>query len=75
MIHITVDNKSLDVYLKDLYDKVMEIDAKLSKLEFKMISEASETEPVETPKTEYEQLKEEILEEVNLIVSDLMAGV
>jgi hypothetical protein len=75
MIHVTVDNKALDIYLKDLYDKVMEIDAKLSKLEFKMISETPETEPVETPKTEYEQLKEEILEEVNLIVSDLMAGV
>jgi hypothetical protein len=75
MIHVTVDNKSLEVYLQDMYSKIMEIDAKLSKLEFKMISEAPEIEPEEAPKTEYEQLKEEILEEVNLIVSDLMAGV
>jgi hypothetical protein len=75
MIHVTIDDKALDVYLQDLYSKVMEIDAKLSRLEFKMISETPETQPVEVPKTEYEQLKKEILEEVNLIVSDLMAGV
>ena len=75
MIHVTVDDKSLDVYLQEIYSKVMEIDAKLSKLEFKMISETPETKPQEVPKTEYDQLKEEILEEVNLIVSDLMAGV
>lgn len=62
---------TLEQHLKDMESKIMTLQATIVQLEYAAKSKEKE-ETTETPKSDYDKLKEEIIEEVNLIISDLL---
>jgi len=66
--------RSLESYINDMHDTIMTLQATIVQLEYDLRTQkqnnAQETE--ELPKSGYDKLKEEIIEEVNLIISDLL---
>ncbi len=62
---------SLEQHLKDLESKIITLQATIVQLEYAAKSKEKE-ETSEAPKSDYDKLKEEIIEEVNLIISDLL---
>jgi hypothetical protein len=62
---------SLEDCIQEMQNTIITLQATIVKLEYEMKTQAPK-EPEETPKSDYEKLKEEILEEVNLVISDLL---
>ena len=62
---------TLEQHLKDMESKIMTLQATIVQLEYAAKSKEKE-ETSEAPKSDYDKLKEEIIEEVNLIISDLL---
>jgi hypothetical protein len=65
---------SLEDCIQDMQNTIITLQATIVQLEYELKSQqknqAKETE--EAPKSDYDKLKEEIIEEVNLIISDLL---
>jgi hypothetical protein len=65
---------SLQDCIRDMEGTIIALQATIVQLEYQMNTQqknqAKETE--EAPKSDYDKLKEEIIEEVNLIISDLL---
>jgi hypothetical protein len=62
---------SLETCIQEIQNTIITLQATIVQLEYQLKSQAPE-EPKETPKSDLEKLKEEILEEVNLVISDLL---
>jgi hypothetical protein len=62
---------SLEDCIREMQSTIITLQATVVQLEYQLKSQAPE-EPKETPKSDLEKLKEEILEEVNLVISDLL---
>lgn len=61
---------SLEDCIQDMQSTIITLQATIVQLEYKL--EQSQPKSEETPKSDYDKLKEEIIEEVNLIISDLL---
>jgi hypothetical protein len=62
---------SLEDCIQDMQDTIVTLRANIVQLEYQLKSHVP-GETKETPKSDYDKLKEEIIEEVNLIISDLL---
>ena len=62
---------TLEQHLQDLESKIISLQATIVQLEYSAKTKEKE-ETTEAPKSDYDKLKEEIIEEVNLIISDLL---
>jgi hypothetical protein len=62
---------SLEDCIQDMQNTIITLQATIVQLEYAIKTQAPE-EPKEAPKSDYDKLKEEIIEEVNLIISDLL---
>ena len=62
---------SLEDCIQDMQDTIVTLRANIVQLEYAIKTQASQ-EIKEVPKSDYNKLKEEIIEEVNLIISDLL---
>ncbi len=64
----------IEQYLHRLEETITVLQATIVQLEYQMKTEQQEQskETEEAPKSDYDKLKEEIIEEVNLIISDLL---
>jgi hypothetical protein len=62
---------SLEDCIQDMQDTIVTLRANIVQLEYAIKTQASQ-EIKETPKSDYDKLKEEIIEEVNLIITDLL---
>lgn len=60
---------SLEDYIHEMQNNIITLQATMVQLEYQL---KSQPEPEEAPKSNYDKLKEEIIEEVNLIISDLL---
>ncbi len=65
------DFVSLETCIQEMQNTIITLQATIVQLEYSMKTQTSQ-EPEETPKSDYNKLKEEIIEEVNLIISDLL---
>jgi hypothetical protein len=62
---------SLENCIQDMQNTIITLQATIVQLEYAMKTQASQ-EIKEAPKSDYDKLKEEIIEEVNLIITDLL---
>ncbi len=64
----------IEQYLHKLEETITVLQATIVQLEYQMKTQQQEQskETEEAPKSDYDKLKEEIIEEVNLIISDLL---
>lgn len=62
---------SLEDCIQDIQNNIVTLQATIVELEYQLKTQTS-AETEETPKSDLEKLKEEIIEEVNLIISDLL---
>lgn len=64
----------IEQYLHKLEETITVLQGTIVQLEYdiKTKQQAQTKETEEAPKSDYEKLKEEILEEVNLVISDLL---
>ncbi len=62
---------SLENCIQDMQNTIITLQATIVQLEYAMKTQASQ-ESEEVAKSDYDKLKEEIIEEVNLIISDLL---
>jgi hypothetical protein len=62
---------SLEDCIQDMQNTIITLQATMVQLEYAMKTQAPQ-EINEAPKSDYDKLKEEIIEEVNLIISDLL---
>jgi hypothetical protein len=62
---------SLEDCIQDMQDTIVTLRANIVQLEYAIKTQASQ-EIKEVPKSDYNKLKEEIIEEVNLIITDLL---
>ena len=67
----TGNSVSIEDCIQDMQDTIITLRANIVQLEYAMKTQAS-PEIKEVPKSDYDKLKEEIIEEVNLIISDLL---
>ncbi len=65
------DYVSIEDYIQEMESTIITLQATIVQLEYQMKTHTS-LKPTEAPKTDYDKLKEEILEEVNLVISDLL---
>jgi predicted GIY-YIG superfamily endonuclease len=65
---------SLEDCVQDMQSTIITLQATIVQLEYQMNTQQKEQakETEESPKSDYDKLKEEIIEEVNLIISDLL---
>lgn len=73
---IRIHNKSgnyvsLEDYIQEMESTIITLQATIVQLEYSVKTQQKE-ESTEAPKSDYDKLKEEIIEEVNLIISDLL---
>jgi len=73
---IRIHNKSgnyvsLEDYIQEMENTIIMLQATVVQLEYAAKSHQKEQSD-EAPKSDYDKLKEEIIEEVNLIISDLI---
>jgi hypothetical protein len=68
------DFVGLETCIQEMQNTIITLQATIVQLEYKMKSQQKEQdkESQEAPKSDYDKLKEEIIEEVNLIISDLL---
>jgi hypothetical protein len=62
---------SLEEHLHNMEDAIVSAQATIVRLDYQLKTQTPQ-EPKEAPKSDYDKLKEEIIEEVNLIISDLL---
>jgi len=62
---------SIEDCIQDMQDTIITLRANIVQLEYAIKTQASQ-EIKEVPKSDYNKLKEEIIEEVNLIITDLL---
>jgi hypothetical protein len=60
---------SLEDCVQEMQSVIVSLQATIVQLEYQL---QSQSKPEESPKSHYDKLKEEIIEEVNLIISDLL---
>lgn len=76
VMDIRIHNKSgnyvsLEDYIQEMENTIIMLQATVVQLEYATKSQQKEQSD-EAPKSDYDKLKEEIIEEVNLIISDLL---
>lgn len=76
VMDIRIHNKSgnyvsLEDYIQEMENTIIMLQATVVQLEYATKSHQKEQSD-EAPKSDYDKLKEEIIEEVNLIISDLL---
>ncbi len=62
----------IEQYLHRLEETITVLQATIVQLEYQLKTQEQSKETEEAPKSDYDKLKEEIIEEVNLIISDLL---
>lgn len=62
----------LENCIQEMQNTIITLQATIVQLEYQLKTQEQDKEVVETPKSNYKKLKEEILEEVNLVISDLL---
>jgi hypothetical protein len=65
---------SLEDCVQEMQSTIITLQATIVQLEYQMNTQQKQQdkETEEAPKSDYDKLKEEIIEEVNLIISDLL---